>query len=181
MTCLVSTSMNLGWWGHVRQTCWILFRNGQRCWIRARGLTLCILTSKTFGMVPHKRLIIKLGAYGLKGSILQWLQHFLYDRQQQVRVGRGISSWTQVTSGILQGSVLGPVLFVSELPRLLHHRVKMFADDMKLYRSVSGSRDVQLLQQDLDILSQWADTWLLKFNISKCHVMHCWFCNPRDA
>ena len=131
---------------------------------------------KAFDTVPHKRLIIKLGAYGLKGDILQWLRDFLHERQQQVRVGSGQSSWARVTSGVPQGSVLGPVLFllyVNELPRLIHSRVKMFADDMKLYRAICSDRDTKLLQQDLDTLSLWADTWLLKFNISKCKVMHC--------
>ena len=152
---------------------------------QGQGLDIVYLDyKKAFDTVPHKRLIIKLNAYGLKGNMLRWLQDFLHNRQQQVRVGRGQSSWALVTSGVPQGSVLGPVLFllyVNELPRLLHSRVKMFADDMKLYRSVSSSRDVQLLQHDLDTLSQWADTWLLKFNISKCNVMHCGFQNPRAA
>ena len=72
--------------------------------------------------------------------------------------------------------MLGLVLFllyVNELPRLIHSRVKMFTDDMKLYRAICSNRDTKLLQQDLDTLSLWADTWLLKFNISKCKVMHC--------
>ena len=148
-----------------------------------KGLDIIYLDyKKAFDTVPHRRLFHKLSAYGLKGNILRWLEDFLRARQQQVRVGNGHSSWASVTSGVPQGSVLGPVLFliyVNEIPGLVHSRVKMFADDMKMYRVISSSSDSQLLQQDVDVLSEWSRSWLLKFNVSKCKVMHCGASNPR--
>ena len=84
----------------------------------------------------------------------------------------------------LKTQCCGPVLFllyVNELPNLMHNSVKMFADDMKLYSGISSSRDAQQIQQDLDTLGEWADTWPLKFNLSKCKVMHCGGNNPKSS
>lgn len=149
-----------------------------------KGLDIIFLDyQKAFDTVPHKRLIAKLSAYGLRGNVLEWLKDFLHGRQQQVRVGNSKSSWTRVTSGVPQGSVLGPVmflLFVNEIPDLVQSTVKMFADDMKIYRAISSQKDVKLLQKDLDTLGKWSDTWLLKFNASKCKVMHCGAGNARQ-
>ena len=75
-----------------------------------------------------------------------------------------------------QGSVLGPVLFilyVNELPALVKSKLKLFADDSKFYRIIQDTSDVALLQKDLDTLVKWTDHWLLRFNVSKCKVMHC--------
>ena len=130
---------------------------------------------KAFDSVPHKRLIMKLNRHGLSGKLLNWVQSFLTDRRQQVVVGKGVSGWCKVTSGVPQGSVLGPVLFiiyVNDLPGQTVSKMKMFADDAKLYRPISSPVDSQTLQQDLKKLEQWSDSWLLKFNASKCRVMH---------
>ena len=100
-----------------------------------------------------------------------------------MRVGSSHSSWAPVTSGVPQGSVLGPVLFllfVNEIPGLIKSRVKMFADNMKMYRAISDNNDSQQLQEDVNTLSQWSEKWLLKFNISKCKVMYCGANNPRN-
>ena len=71
------------------------------------------------------------------------------------------------------------LLYVNEIPRLVQSRVKMLADDMKMYQAVCDKRDIQTLQQDIDPLSEWSDLWLLKLNILKCKVMHCGMSNPR--
>ena len=113
---------------------------------------------------------------------MEWVKDFLQGRQQQVRVGDSMSGRTLITSGVPQGSVLGPVLFllfVNEIPRLVQSTVKMFADDMKIYRAISSNEDVKTLQQDMDTLGIWSETWLLNFNVSKCKVMHCGTNNPR--
>ena len=141
------------------------------------GLDLIFLDlQKAFDTVPHKRLAVKLRAYGLKGNVLDWVEDFLHGRQQIVRVGNSMSDQTEIMSGVPQGSVLGPVLFllfVNEIPGLVQSKVKMFADDMKIYRPVSSCEDVKIMQQDLDILGKWSDIWLLRFNVSKCRAMHC--------
>ena len=131
--------------------------------------------SKAFDSVPHRRLLSKLQAYGLKGRVWEWIQDFLVGRTQKVTVGDANSDWTNVVSGVPQGSVLGPILFVlyiNDLPENVRSNVKMFADDTKLYRHVLGEDDKQLLQEDLNALQKWSESWLLRFNASKCKRMH---------
>ena len=112
---------------------------------------------------------MKLSAYGLKDQVLAWLRDFLHNRRQQVTVGSSTSSSVRVTSGVPQGSVLGPVLFVlyvNELPRLVRSNIKMFADDAKIFRGINDTMDAQELQEDLNALSNWSKKWLLQFNPS---------------
>ena len=135
---------------------------------------------KAFDSVPHKRLIAKVSAYGIKGKILTWLEDFLSDRMQQVSINNSQSNWGEVISGVPQGSVLGPTLFllyVNELPTLVQSSFKMFADDSKMYMAIQDQDDTQILQHDIDTLEQWSNKWLLKFNASKCKVMHLGFSN----
>ena len=137
---------------------------------------------KAFDTVPHARLLKKLRGYGLKGKVLLWIEEFLSDRFQQVVVGNSSSSWGKVSSGVPQGSVLGPMLFtlyVNDLPSLVCSSLKMFADDTKLYRRVQEPGDAQALQEDILRLGEWSDKWLLRFNPDKCTVMHCGYANPK--
>ena len=139
---------------------------------------------KAFDMVPHKRLIKKLSAYGIQGKLLKWLEDFLTGRSQQVAVGSGLSSWGSVSSGVPQGSVLGPVLFllyVNELPKLVSSQIMMFADDTKMYRAIRDNADHKALQEDLATLEQWNRDWLLRFNTEKCKVMYCGPSNPKRS
>ena len=125
---------------------------------------------KAFDTVPHKRLLKKLEAFGIKGHVLEWLQDFLSNRRQRVVVNGTFSNWKPVLSGIPQGSVLGPVLFIifiNDLPDLIKCLIKLFADDTKLYK-ISCPYDQQLLQVDLFQCCDWSDDWLLLFNILKC-------------
>jgi hypothetical protein len=92
------------------------------------------------------------------------------------------SKWADVLSGVPQGSVLGPVLFIcyiNDLPEEVHTTVKLFADDTKLYTKVSEEEGVQDLQDDINSLDRWAREWQLSFNSSKCKVMHIGHKNPR--
>ena len=132
---------------------------------------------KAFDSLPHKRLVRKLRGYGIDGNILAWISDFLNNRKQRVSV-----NWGEVTSGVPQGSVLGPTLFilyVNELPSLVRSKIKMFADDTKLYGPVRNHADARIIQDDLNILSAWSNKWLLRFNVSKCKVMHCGRVNPK--
>ena len=129
---------------------------------------------KAFDSVPHKRLMMKLSAYGIQGRIAIWLSEFLQGRLQRVVLNQATSDWTSVTSGVPQGSVLGPLLFllyVNDIPDLVQSNLKMFADDIKIYRAIYSISDSLLLQQDLDRLSEWAQKWLLKFSVPKCIVL----------
>ena len=85
------------------------------------------------------------------------------------------SGWRRVLSGIPQGSMLGPVLFlvfIDDLEVGLMSEVLKFADDTKIFRRVDSERDREVLQRDLDRLVQWSERWQMKFNVEKCKVMH---------
>ena len=125
--------------------------------------------------MPHQRLLLKLQACGIEGQLLEWLKAFLTDRRQRVTVNGAKSDWVPVTSGVPQGTVLGPLLFlvyINDLPDIVSSPVKMFADDMKLYRSVCQTPDTQALQRDLDLLFEWSELWQLPFNLAKCRSLH---------
>ena len=84
------------------------------------------------------------------------------------------SSPCKVSSGVPQGSVLGPTLFllyINDISEGIHSQIKLFADDCLVYRNVQTSTDQQILQQDLNTLMKWADKWQMKFNIRKCKIM----------
>ena len=130
--------------------------------------------SKAFDVVPHKRLLLKLHHYGIRGQTLAWIEDFLSHRTQQVAVEGKLSSIGQVTSGVPQGSVLGPTLFlvfINDLSKNIKSTVRLFADDTILYRQIKTSIDPAILQQDLDQLQVWEKTWQMQFNASKCHVL----------
>ena len=130
--------------------------------------------SKAFDSVPHDRLISKLRNLGIRGKILKWIESFLKGRKQRVIMRNGSSSWCEVISGVPQGSILGPILFllyVNDLPRDVGSSIKLFADDTKLYHGVETLEDCGILQQDLNKLSAWSSRWLLKFNEKKCVVL----------
>ena len=92
--------------------------------------------SKAFDSVPHQRLLCKLKAYGIRGNLLSWLSNFLLNRLQRVTINGCLSDLTNVQSGVPQGSVLGPLLFilyVNGIPDIVEGGVRMFADDTKIY------------------------------------------------
>ena len=131
---------------------------------------------KAFDKVPHKRLIHKINKYGIKGNVLGWIKAFLSNRTQCVNIGCATSNTAPVTSGIPQGSVLGPILFViyiNDLPDIVDKdsHVFLFADDTKLFREINSPIDRKILQQDLDNLTDWSNKWLLKFHPDKCVSM----------
>ena len=124
--------------------------------------------------MPHRCLITKLKAYGIQGNVLNWLENFLSNRKQRVSVRGSYSDWTNVISGVPQGSVLGPTLFiiyVNDLPDALLSFSGLFADDTKLYRPITSPVDTDLLQQDLNFVLEWCGTWLSFLNFPKCKHM----------
>ena len=124
---------------------------------------------------------MKLQAYGIRGKVLQWIRNFLTDGEQRVVINGVASKTAPVTSGIPQGSVLGPILFliyVNDLPDFVSSKVKLFADDTKLYREIKNPQDKDVLQNDLNNLMKWSRTWQLPFNESKCGVLHLGKKNP---
>ena len=138
---------------------------------------------KAFDSVPHVRLLRKLTCMGIQGKLLQWVKTFLSDRRQRVVVNGSHSEWAPVVSGIPQGSVLGPVLFllfVNDLPSCAVSDTCLFADDTKLYTGVAQRLGSVQLQKDLDKMALWAEKWQLPFNKGKCCVLHMGPSNPRQ-
>ena len=130
--------------------------------------------AKAFDTVPHQRLLAKLESYGIEGDTLKWINAFLSNRTQVVKVNGEESFSAPVLSGIPQGSVLGPLLFViyiNDLPEAVKSSVFLFADDTKLFRKIASEDDSKKLQEDINALDEWTKKWLLKFNADKCHVL----------
>ena len=131
---------------------------------------------KAFDKVPHKRLLFKLEDLCINDCLLKWVRDWLGDRKQRVVVGGSVSSWNGVTSGVPQGSVLGPLLFVVYINDLDHavgvSRIKKFADDTKVYREVCDDSDAADFQAELDSVFNWSRDWGMFFNLDKCKVMH---------
>ena len=130
--------------------------------------------SKAFDSVLHQRLLLKLDYLGIRGHLHRWIESFLTGRSQRVVLNGKFSSWTPVVSGVPQGSILGPLLFIlyiNDLSETLTSTVRIFADDSTIYREVLSLSDCILLQEDLDTLSNWTKTWQLPLNIIKCKAM----------
>ena len=132
---------------------------------------------KAFDKVPHNRLIYKIKHYGIDGNILGWIEDFLYNRTQTVIINDSKSRTARVTSGIPQGSVLGPMLFVlyiNDLPDVVdkNTHIFLFVDDTKAFRHIKSSEDNLILQRDIDSMVTWSNIWLLKFHPQKCNMMH---------
>ena len=130
---------------------------------------------KAFDKVSHERLLYKLDRMGVKDNALLWLSSFLSGRKQRVRVNGAYSSWGDVTSGVPQGSVLGPLLFVAfinDMPDTMVTNCKLFADDTKVYGIVKDPNDVKKLQEDLQRCHDWSVQWNMEFHPTKCKVLH---------
>ena len=130
--------------------------------------------TKAFDKVPHRRLLIKLNRYGIRGNLLQWFESFLLKRCQSVICSRKSSKASPVTSEVPQGTVLGPLLFllyINDLPVNFKSQTRIFADDALVYGVISPDIDTNNLQEDLCILEQWQDKWQMSFNPSKCKII----------
>lgn len=129
--------------------------------------------TKAFDQVNHDLLIAKLHSFGIDGCVLGWINSYLKNRTQYVKYVGSISSSINVSSGVPQGSHLGPLLFnlfIDDIGQTVKNsKMLMFADDLKLFRIVSSFDDANLLQGDLNSLSLWCDINLLKLNVDKCY------------
>ena len=137
--------------------------------------------SKAFDSVPHERLLKKVEAYGIRGNLLNWIRSFLSNRKQRVALGGKLSNWQNVTSGIPQGSVLGPILFIifiNDMPDVVGSYMKLFADDAKIYQAIESFDDISLIQNDIENLLKWSKDWQLPLNLDKCKGIHYGNKNP---
>ena len=134
--------------------------------------------SKAFDKVDHNLLIYKLFNLGVNVSTVSWIKSFLQSRSQSVVVEGKQSSSVPVMSGVPQGSVLGPCLFlayINDLPDSIKSRARLFADDTIVYMTISSQSDAQTLQDDLLKLGlkleQWESDWSMEFNPDECEVI----------
>ena len=141
--------------------------------------------AKAFDKVPTERLLKKVAAHGIGGKVGKWIREWLTGRKQRVSVNGKLSGWLSVLSGVPQGSVLGPVLFlifINDLDMETTERqiIKKFADDTKIAQFIESEADAAELQATLDRLTAWTVKWGMQFNVAKCHVMHVGRNNPEN-
>lgn len=130
--------------------------------------------SKAFDKVDHLRLVLKLKRMGINNKTSNWIQSWLSNRSQKVVVDGHASDSCPVLSGVPQGSVLGPCLFliyINDMPDSLISNVRLFADDTIVYLTISSLTDCHTLQSDLQKLEQWEQEWLMSFNPDKCEII----------
>jgi ribonuclease P/MRP protein subunit RPP40 len=124
--------------------------------------------SKAFDRLPHQRLLRKIEHYGIRGMTYAWIADFLHNRKQQVVVD---GATVPVISGVPQGSVFGPLLFllfINDIPSEVNSSTRLVADDCILYRAIKSSYDCSILQDDLESLTNWEERWGMDFHPDKC-------------
>ena len=161
------------------RSCATLLLEALEDWSQAldEGLNIYVIYldfSKAFDKVSHPLLLHKLKNYGVEDKVYKWIEEFLKNLKQCVVINGTQSSYVPVTSGVPQGSVLGPILFlvyVNDMPEVIDCVIKMFADDTKLYSKISTEQDKLCLQDSINRIANWTDTWLMQLNIEKCKHM----------
>ena len=130
--------------------------------------------SKASDKVSHTKVLHKLAHCGINGKTLAWIAAYLQNRAQFVVIDGTRSTTTPVTSGVLQGSVLGSTLFlfvINDITQVTNSQLRLFADDTVLYWTINSLHDHQVLQEDLLNLTKWASDWRMDFNTTKCHLL----------
>ena len=131
--------------------------------------------AKAFDKVCHELLTQKLKTFGFDNLLINWITSFLANRKQRVMLGKAMSDWCQVLSGVPQGSVLGPLLFliyINDMPDITFHPCKLFADDTKILATTKSDLDREKLQCDIEKLVEWSAKWKMCFHEDKCKVMY---------
>ena len=131
---------------------------------------------KAFDSVCHSKLLTRLSALGIVGNLLEWIRDFLSDRQQCTRVGCAISDPVKINSGVIQGSCLGPILFllyINSIVKIFNNDVTclLFADDVKLYTVLNTDADINCLQEALNRVTEWSAKWQLPISVKKCSII----------
>ena len=133
--------------------------------------------SRAFDSVSHSKLLHKLKSYGFEGTLLQWITDFLSERSHCTRVGSACSSFRCIRSGVVQGSCIGPLLFlifINDLTDIfdVSARCKLYADDVKLYTEINSVDSERHFQECLDLVYMWSSTWQLTISGKKCCVLN---------
>ena len=136
---------------------------------------------KAFDVVPHFQLCSKLANIGIDPSVYHWIQNFISSRKQAVKVDENLSSFIEVPSGVPQGSVLGPLLYIvhsSDFHHGLVSNTQEFADDCASSKKIRDLSDCILLQKDLDRINVWSIDNGMTLSIGKCQIVS--FCNKHN-
>jgi len=133
--------------------------------------------TKAFDLVSHQKLFAKLHSYGVRVNVLLWLQNVFSCRKLQTKIDSSLSEIADLISGVVQGSSIGPLMFLTYINELVleqyNIKVKLFADDVKMYVRILDDLDVRSLQLALDAIVQWSDAWQLPTSIiNKCCVQN---------
>ncbi|MGL5707390.1 MAG: reverse transcriptase domain-containing protein [Aeromonas sp.] len=161
-------------------TCMISFLNKLTRAHDTGHSALCIYLDihKAFDQVPHSKLLSKLHAFGIDSGLHRWLESYLTNRTQQVQIGTHLSGPLPITSGVIQGSVLGPILFLLYIndisTSIKHGDIFIFADDCKLLYTFPKddlSLYLQQIQSDLNRIETWSSDWELQFSVNKCKIL----------
>ena len=131
--------------------------------------------SKAFDMISHNILLSKLERYGFDGWTVQRMENWLQDHVQRVVVSGSKSGWKSVTSGVPQGSVLGLIfinIFISDIDSGAECTLSKFVNDTKLWGAVRTPEGQDAIHRDLDRLKHWVQVNLMRFNKSKCKILH---------
>ena len=127
--------------------------------------------AKAFDKVPHQCLCTKLSHYGINGNILTWIKDLLNIRHQTVLLEGEHSTLCEVLSGVPQGTVMAPLLFliyINDIPNSITNMLRLYADDALLYSIINSTADCINLQTDLSTLQKWCETWQMEFDPTKC-------------
>ena len=144
-----------------------------------QGFEVCMVffdVSKAFDTVPHIPLLDTLKELNIDKYILRWIESYLFKRSQYVAVEGFDSSLLPVVSGVPQGSVLGPLLFITYINNVIsvvsnESELNLFADDIVLFRVIKSAADYIHVQSDIDSISSFISGRFLKFNTKKCRQM----------
>ena len=160
--------------GHIRHNFWLpSMTSWPTVTINAKSTLQYLILLRRLIQCPITN-YYKIQHYGIDGHIHSWIQSFLKGRSQSTVVDGDRCSAAPVPSGVPQGTVLGPLLFlllINDLPENVQFQVHLFADDCLFYRVIDTAADQHLLQQDLHALEQWGHRWGMRFNASKCEIM----------
>lgn len=130
--------------------------------------------AKAFDRVAHQRLLLKLKFYGIQGQVYSWIETWLTNRKQTVVVEGSSSESIGVRSGVPQGTVLGPLMFliyINDISEGIDSHIRLFADDSVVYGIVESPNEAAALQNDLNKLSDWSKMWQMSLNHDKCSVL----------
>ena len=156
--------------------------SSKKSWPKSANWLTTARLLEAFDTVPHQRLLQKIDHYGIRGNLKCWIESWLTERSQTIVINGAYSTSAKVKSGVLQGTVLGPLMFllyINDIGDQVDGQMGLFTDDSALYGLVGSTQDAQSLHRDLDCLNDWAHKWQMSFNADKCSILRIYRChNP---